>query len=114
MSENILAIVALRPLSEKIKHFAKSHGLTCYWCKLPVDLTVSCEHPLAPTREHLTPKSLKKKGQYIKQVLAHRRCNEMRGVMDADAFLRLMAGENVTKYKLWPHIFHPDMPIEKR
>jgi hypothetical protein len=43
---------------------------------------------LAPTREHLPPKSLKKKGQYIKQVLAHRRCNEMRGVMDADAFLR--------------------------
>jgi hypothetical protein len=91
--------------SHRLREFAHKHNLICYWCGDEVDLQVRSNHPLSATREHLTPKSLLGKRSNAKYVLAHQRCNNMRACMSADGFLRLMAGEAVTKSDLWPHEF---------
>lgn len=91
--------------SPKRRAFAEANNHACYWCNLAVNLKLGPEHPNAPTKEHLTPRALKKKGETTQRVLAHRICNEMRACMEAAAFKRLMQGEAVTKYDLWPHRF---------
>jgi hypothetical protein len=93
------------PVSKKIRDFAERHGMKYHWCGKNVRLDVACMHPLAPTKEHLIPKALKGRGQPEQVVLAHGICNGIRGVADMHAYRRLMDGEAVTKYELWPHIF---------
>lgn len=89
---------------ERLK-FARANNMECYWCGLKVDLKLPPEHPNAPTKEHITPKALKKNGEISDKVLAHKSCNERRALMEAAAFKRLMNGLAVTKYELWPHVF---------
>jgi hypothetical protein len=79
--------------------------MICHWCGDPVRVDVPNDHPLSATREHLIPKVLKPKGAQRQLVLAHLRCNNMRQVMEATAFKRLMNGEAMTKFQLWPHLF---------
>ena len=88
-----------------LHRFAVAHERTCYWCGEEVPLNVPRDDPRAPTREHLTPKALNGKNATVNLVLAHRRCNHLRQYKDADAFLRLMRGDAVTKFDLWPHLF---------
>lgn len=95
--------------SARTKAFALEHKSICYWCDQLVRLDVDVEHPLSATREHLLPLMIKPKYSPSSFVLAHRGCNERRAVMNAGAFKRLMQGESVTKYDLWPHEFkRPD------
>jgi hypothetical protein len=98
----------------KAKHFGKMspraltralRGEVCYWCGEPCALDLGGYHRLAPTIEHLIPKSLNGGNVKMNLRLAHRGCNELRGHAEAAAFKRLMTGEAVTKYELWPHLF---------
>lgn len=97
--------------SPKRRAFADFNNGLCYWCGKNVDLKLPPEHINAPTKEHLTPKALKKPGEVVQKVLAHKSCNEMRAIMDATAFKRLMNGEAVTKFELWPHKFHGEKNV---
>ena len=51
-----------------------------------------------------------------KVVLSHKRCNELRGHANYDTSKRLMKGEAVTIFDLWPHRFRdihfPSVPSE--
>jgi hypothetical protein len=37
--------------------------------------------------------------------IVHRRCNAIRGIIDQEAFRRIMDGEAVTREDCWPHLF---------
>lgn len=89
-------------IGEKLYKFSTKHGHKCYWCGGMVNLSMGSESPLAATREHLVPKSMKEHSVTADLVLAHRMCNERRATMDAIGFKKLMDGLSVTKYDLWP------------
>ena len=91
-------------VSDRLYKLSESSGHKCYWCGGIVNL-VDCDHPLAATREHLIPKSLRGKRKDKNVVLAHRQCNMLGATMNADGFRKLMDGVSVTKYDLWPHIY---------
>jgi hypothetical protein len=95
----------LRPVSKKMIKFAEKHSMRCYWCGTNVRTDVNCMHPLAPSKEHLIPKAIKGKGSDSAYALAHFQCNNLRGIANAEAYKRLMDGDAVTKYELWPEIF---------
>src|SRR5215468_5922378 len=82
--------------SNRLAKFSARFNHLCYWCGEVVRLDVGPEHTRVATREHLVPKALKKPGSQSQYVLAHRECNLLRGLADAVAFKRLMAGEAVT------------------
>lgn len=86
--------------------FAERHGMVCCWCGEPIDpAQAATRGPLSPTREHLVPRSLGGSNRAENLLLAHRRCNGLRGTIAADAFRRLMRGEALTRAELWPHLF---------
>lgn len=94
------------PLSRQLAAFAERHGLVCTWCSQRVLLDVSSHHPLAPSREHVVPRSLGgARSAAENKLLAHRICNHLRGTIEAGAFRRLMAGEAQTAAQLWPDVF---------
>jgi hypothetical protein len=94
-------------ISKRMQLFAEHHNSRCWWCSAPVRLGVHADQGDAPTKEHLIPKCLQPRKNNQEIVLAHKRCNELRGTSHAKAFRRLMDVEAVTKYDLWPHLFSP-------
>ena len=90
--------------SQTVKRFAEERGGRCYYCGR-MTTTIDMHSDLAATRDHLVPKS--RGGALLPRnlVLACRRCNELRGHSNAEAFKRLMFGEAVTRDALWPHLF---------
>ncbi len=70
--------------------FAAARGGVCYWCGGPVVTDQGTKHPLSPTREHLVPRAHRGTNAAGNLVLAHRRCNTMRGTMAPDDFRRKM------------------------
>ena len=100
-------------ISTAIQTLVRRHGNLCHWCKTPVSMNVPAEHPLAPTREHLVPKSLGGTGLVDNIAIVHRHCNHLRGTIDAGAFRRLMRGDALTKEELWPHHFLPRHVIDR-
>lgn len=96
-----------RHISGRILLLVKKRGMLCHWCGKSFRLNVDAAHPLAPTREHLLPKSLGGQSHDENIALVHGRCNQIRGTIDAEAFGRLMRGEALTREELWPHHFEP-------
>ena len=92
-----------------LRDFAAMHNWCCYWCHRRVHISRgrngNPDSPLAATREHLVPRSLKKKGVDAELVLACFQCNSIRGHMSESGFRDLMAGKAVLKSELWPHLF---------
>jgi hypothetical protein len=93
----------VRPVSVGLVAFAEKHGWTCYWCGKEVRHDVNDRHGLGPSREHLVPASRGGSRRAENLVLAHKRCNHIRGTIDPEAFKRLLAGEAVTAAEMWPH-----------
>lgn len=77
----------------------------CYWCGEATVLSGGATDPMYPTIEHLIPKSQYGTNKKENLVIAHKRCNQLRDVANAAAFKRLMNGEAVTKFELWPNLF---------
>ena len=76
----------IQPIGPKMVRFAHKHNLICMWCSREVKLDVSAGNPLAPTKEHIIPRT---KGGTNKQAnlgLAHKVCNEYRSAKDANTF----------------------------
>jgi hypothetical protein len=76
-----------------------SHSHVCYWCGEAVDLTLDGNNPLAASREHLIPGSVKTRNAVSPKVLAHKQCNARRSTVVADGFKRLRNGERVIKIR---------------
>lgn len=89
-------------ISARLLASCQMQGDACYWCGAPFCFDRGSAHPLSPTREHGTPKSL---GGTRILAIVHRQCNMLRGTIDADTFRRLMKGEAVTREEMWPHHF---------
>ncbi len=92
-------------ISKRLYKLSEASGHKCYWCGGIVSLTVDKGHPLAATREHLVPKAHKAIYDESNVVLAHNGCNQIRATINANAFKKLMDGEAMKKYDLWPHLF---------
>lgn len=88
-----------------LREVAATAKYICHWCDKIVSLRYNPDHPEAATREHIIPESVRKAGTPRAYVLAHKKCNGLRGNAEAEAFKRLMNGEAVTKFELWPHLF---------
>ncbi len=102
-----LALASIPPksgggISARLLSAVQTQGNSCHWCGEPFRLDLGSEHPLSPSREHGKPKSM---GGTKILAIVHRRCNLIRGIIEADAFRRLMDGEAVTREDLWPHLF---------
>jgi len=84
--------------------FSMKNNNICYWCNREVKLDLSSTDPLAPSRDHIIPRS-KGGGKGTNLVLSHVRCNTLRNLIDPDAFKRLMNGEALTAAEMWPDWF---------
>lgn len=94
-------------LSPRMRRLLGEQGEACTWCGVRVWVEAPTHHPLGPTEEHLTPHSMGgRRGS--NSAVAHRLCNEMRGIIEEDAFRRLMRGEAVTKEEMWPGVPFPE------
>jgi hypothetical protein len=89
-------------ISARLLSACQMQGNACHWCGHPFRFDQGSEHELAPSREHATPRSLG--GTKILGIV-HRRCNAIRGIIDQEAFRRIMDGEAVTREDCWPHLF---------
>ena len=91
-------------ISSRGRLFAAAHGGRCFWCGRLVLLDVDVNHPLAPTREHLMPRSVdpSRRNDPENIALAHKLCNYRRGTIAAEAYLRLCRGEAVTLAEMYP------------
>jgi HNH endonuclease len=76
----------------RLAAFARDHGSVCHWCGAPVLFDVKNNHGLAPSRDHLKPKSQRGTDAPSNLVLAHRSCNSRRGTMEPAVFAELIRG----------------------
>ncbi len=77
-------------IPSKLVAFSRSHGNKCYWCKGIVLLNVYANHGLAPSRDHLKPKSEGGTSHPNNLVLAHRSCNSRRGSLSEETFTKMV------------------------
>jgi 5-methylcytosine-specific restriction endonuclease McrA len=82
-------------LSGRLVAFAAARDYRCFWCPEPVLVSVGTNHPLSPTRDHLIPKSARGSDRDENLVLAHRKCNGMRGTMTPSEFVSLLIRKGI-------------------
>lgn len=66
------------------------YGDACHICRLRMRFESPSDHPLSATFDHLIPRSVEKAPYYKRSnlKLAHKLCNNLRGVLDIDDELR--------------------------
>lgn len=88
----------------RLERFVETHMGVCHYCERSVSLEDFGDGLIA-TRDHIIPVALNGTNAQNNLVLACKRCNNLRGHSDYEAFRRLMQGESVTRAELWPHLF---------
>jgi len=74
----------------QIKKIAERDGAFCWICKQPVDLSITWDDPMRPTRDHMKPKSKGGRNCIENIKLAHKRCNMERGSMGFKKYSRFL------------------------
>lgn len=90
--------------STKLTRFVEERGGACYYCDRMVSLEDN-EHGTGASRDHIVPVTLNGTNAQANLLLACKRCNELRGHAQHEAFKRLIQGDPVTRAELWPHLF---------
>lgn len=87
-------------------------GWLCHWCGTP--MARDRRSPRAATIEHVIPRADGGGDGDANTVAACALCNNLRGRMEATAFARLMRGDSLARWELWPRLFRRDerLPIE--
>lgn len=75
----------------KARMFQEQKGL-CHWCREPMHMGYS-NGPEYATWEHLLPKSIGGPNVQSNLVLAHAKCNKLRGSKNAEVFAAELRGE---------------------
>lgn len=91
MSKRVSPNISNRLKAEKHRHWRKNHvkkqnGL-CFYCRN--EMRPEFKNSLAPTLDHYVPIAKGGKDHFENTVAACKRCNELKGNMHGDDFVRL-------------------------
>ena len=85
-----------------IEKLRERDGNICHLCQKPVRQSASMNHPLAPSRDHITPTKHGGPNAATNLKLAHKACNSRRGDMPVEKFREVVLASGFAAEKKIP------------